>query len=133
MDSFKTISNGILTFTLKTHRTAFVITVKFPNLLKRNSYYWLLVKLVLVCSANQWTGFYMITASVLKELSRLMLVKIDFREINFSGISRKFVCANFFVILLSIENKSLILVLFSWYIFDDFAKICFSPLLSHYT
>ena len=135
MDSFRTIFNGKLTFTLKTHRTAFVITVKFPNLLKRifqNSYYWVFVKLVLICSANQWTSFYMITASVLKELSRLMLVKIDFREINFSGISRKFVCANFFVILLSIENKSLILVLkifnykFSWYIFW-FCKNLFFP------
>ena len=35
MDSFRTIFKEKFTFTLKTHRTAFVITVKFPNLLKR--------------------------------------------------------------------------------------------------
>ena len=26
----------------------------------------------LICSANQWTGFYMITASVMKELRRVL-------------------------------------------------------------
>ena len=27
----------------------------------------------LICSANQWTGFYMITASVMKELNFVFL------------------------------------------------------------
>ena len=35
MDSFRTIFKEKLTFILKTHRTAFVITVKFSNLLKK--------------------------------------------------------------------------------------------------
>ena len=28
----------------------------------------------LICRANQWTGFYMITASVMKELSQFQLL-----------------------------------------------------------
>ena len=34
----------------------------------------------LTCSANQWTGFYMITASVMKELSTLGQMKIKIVE-----------------------------------------------------
>ena len=29
----------------------------------------------LICSANQWTGFYMITASVMKELNKNNFIK----------------------------------------------------------
>ena len=31
-----------------------------------------IMKRILICSANQWTGFYMITASVMKELNILL-------------------------------------------------------------
>ena len=30
---------------------------------------------VIICSANQWTGFYKITASVRKELRKVFLIK----------------------------------------------------------
>ena len=43
---------------------------------------------VIRCSTNQWTGFYMITTSVMKELSKSMLAgsvtNLDFR--NFLGL-----------------------------------------------
>ena len=29
-----------------------------------------------ICSANQWTGFYMITASIMKELNRTLVLLI---------------------------------------------------------
>ena len=127
MDSFRTIFFFKFTFTLRTHRAAFVITVKFPNLLKR--YF---SKLLLPTTACQ--------TSYLKQ----MFVEINFREINFRGIRgslqfrKNFSAQSFFLILLSAENKSLILLLkilnyeFSWYIFDDFAKICFSLLFPYY-
>ena len=69
MDSFRTIFKEKFTFTLKTHRTAFVITVKFSNLLKR--YF---SKLLLPTTACQ--------ISYLKQ----MFVEINFNEINFRGI-----------------------------------------------
>ena len=30
----------------------------------------------LICSANQWTGFYMITASIMKELNKANLIEM---------------------------------------------------------
>ena len=32
-----------------------------------------------ICSANQWTGFYMITASVMKELTTFLKRKDEFK------------------------------------------------------
>ena len=128
MDSFRTIFKEKFTFTLKTHRTAFVITVKFPNLLKR--YFSKLLLPTTACQINY-----------LKQ----MFVEINFCEINFCGIRgllqfrKNFSAQIFFLIFLSAENKSLILLLkifsyeFSWYTFDDFAKICFSLLFLYYT
>ena len=54
----------------------------------------------LICSTNQWTGFYMITASVMKELnSRLE------KNIYFAGIS---FCDLMIAILVTTRNESLI-------------------------
>ena len=88
MDSFRTIFKQKFTFTLKTQRTAFVITVEFPNLLKR--YF---SKLLLPMTACQ--------ISCLKQ----MFVEINFREINFRGICgflqfRKNLSAHIFFLLL---------------------------------
>ena len=69
MDSFRTTFKEKITFTLKTHKTFFVITVRFPNLLKR--YF---SKLLLLTTACQ--------ISYLKQ----MFVEVNFREINFRGI-----------------------------------------------
>ena len=71
MDSFRIIFKGKFTFTLKTHRTTFVITVKFSNLLKR--YF---SKLLLPTTV--WLISYL----------KQMFVEINFREINFRGIRR---------------------------------------------
>ena len=36
----------------------------------------------LICSANQWTGFYMITATVIKELQYINIDHIDPFRVN---------------------------------------------------
>ena len=39
-----------------------------------------------ICSANQWTGFYMITASVMKEFRRDLTVKLEVKNsLNYSA------------------------------------------------
>ena len=67
--SFKTIFKEKFKFTLKTHRTTFIITVKWSNLFKK--YF---SKLLLPTTACQ--------ISYLKQ----MFAEINFREINFPGI-----------------------------------------------
>ena len=42
-----------------------------------------MTEVVIICSANQWTGFYMITASVMKELRRR-----DSREITLIDLAK---------------------------------------------
>ena len=40
----------------------------------------------LICSTNQWTGFYMITASVMKELNSRLEKNIYFAGISFCDL-----------------------------------------------
>ena len=44
----------------------------------------------LICKANQWTGFYMITASVMKELKQWPHSVIQFHAQNFQTCDQKF-------------------------------------------